>query len=155
MLLCLGNYCFKKKISNYNYNYNLNFKQLCYWKFYQNIASLAYARGPVKSCYHSNQWQQIMMVYISIKECTSIFTRARKKVSTKSKEMMMNDKISVELDNLKLPRTYKSVNYQISWIPNAEWFLRLFSKKKKEKKSRNYKNTTLDSIETWYKDYKE
>ena len=64
----------------------------------------------------------------------------------------MDDKIHVELDNLKLPRIYKSANYQISWIQNAEGFFWLFKKKKRNQEK--YKNTTLGSMETWYEDYK-
>ena len=44
-------------------------------------------------------------------------------VGTKIKDMMMDDKIPVELDNLKLPCIYKSVNYQISkaCTPLNQW----------------------------------
>ena len=41
---------------------------------------------------------------LAIKECRSIFACAPKKVSAKTKEMMMDDKIAVELDDLKLAR---------------------------------------------------
>ena len=40
---------------------------------------------------------------LAIKDCGSIFACAPKKVSTKTKKMM-DDKIAVELDNLKLAR---------------------------------------------------
>ena len=58
-----------------------------------------------------------------MKEFRSIFTHAPKEVSTKIKEMMMDDKIFGELDDLKLPRIYKSVNYQISraCTPLNQW----------------------------------
>ena len=41
---------------------------------------------------------------LAIKECRSIFACAPKKVSAKTKEMIMHDKNAVELDNLKLAR---------------------------------------------------
>ena len=41
---------------------------------------------------------------LAIKEHRSLFACAPKRVSTKTKEMMMDDKITAELDNLKLAR---------------------------------------------------